>query len=654
MAVSQSLTLTQSSQSVSGNTSKVRILWKTTQNDGSFNNYERTAYYYVSINGGPETRYSVKYTLPAGSTKTLVDKTITVEHKADGKGSIKVRTWMDTDISAGVIEKSQSLTLDTIPRATTPDLSKTSPDMGSNVTIDLPRASSSFTHDLAYKVDGESTWHTIKTGATTTYTWTTPDLATKVPNATSLGITLRVITKSGSTTIGTKTASMTLKVPDSVVPDAWATVKEAVSGLAAQFGAFVQGKSQIAFEIEAEGVKGSTIKEYQAIFAGKVYNTAEWTSPVLASAGRLAVQYKVKDSRGRWSTTKGVNFDVLAYTKPEINAFEAYRCKSNGTEDPSGEYVAIKYKYNVKPLDNRNTASMTVSYKTADASGYTPLLTNTALSADTTVVPSRLFPNSQLFDLKMELTDWFNEEPYTVAYAVIPTEEVILDIKADGLGVAFGGVSSRTRAFESFWPIVPSAGILYEELPNGENLNNLRESNVYKLGASNGYLNSPPDDAGGGVLEVFAWSDVVFQRFTSARKNRSKVYLRFYASGSWGAWYTANSWLDGLVYFVTGVTSGSLRVRYNPDLGLVDIRGSVTYKTTEAVSAGAELTVAKLPDELVPDLTTPLSVYRAATGTGWVKAVISTDGNIKLRPGSSLSANASATYYLSGMYQMDF
>ena len=148
---------------MSGNYSKVRILWKTTQSGASYNDYERTAYYYVSINGGAETRYSIKYTLPKGSTKTLVDTTITVDHKADGKGSVKVRTWMDTDISEGTIEKSQSLTLDTIPRATEIVLSAISNDMGSNLTIDLPRASSSFTHDLAYKVDGESSWNTFKT-----------------------------------------------------------------------------------------------------------------------------------------------------------------------------------------------------------------------------------------------------------------------------------------------------------------------------------------------------------------------------------------------------------------------------------------------------------------------------------------------------------
>ncbi|MBR5865733.1 MAG: hypothetical protein IKY89_05620 [Alistipes sp.] len=649
------MTLTQSSQSVSGNYSKVRILWKTTQSGASYNNYERTAYYYVSINGGAETRYSIKYTLPKGSTKTLLDTTITVNHKTDGKGSVKVRTWMDTDISEGTIEKSQSLTLDTIPRATEIVLSAISNDMGSNLTIDLPRASSSFTHDLAYKVDGESSWNTFKTGATTTYTWTTPDLASKVPNATSLGITLRAITKSGSTTIGTKTVSLSLKVPSSVVPTVSDVfVIEAASGLLSQFGAYIQGKSKISCEITGAGAKGSTIKEYHATFAGATYNKAAWTSPVLTSAGELTVQAKVKDSRGRWSAVKGVKIYVQEYTKPEINTFEAYRCKANGEADPSGEYVAVKYKYSVTALGNKNTASMTVSYKKAADSQYTALLTNTALSDDKVVVPSRVFSNSELFDLKMELTDWFKTEPYTIAYAIIPTEEVIMDIRADGQGVAFGGVATRQRAFESFWPIVASAGMVYDILPDGTDLNTLTESNVYRLLLANTYANSPADDPGG-ILEVFAWSDALFQRLTRSHKYRTKVYQRFYYEGAWGEWHEAYGWTEAAPTAGSNATLGTLKVRCNHDLGLVEVRGSVKYTAgSSTVKAGASLSLVNMPSNLVPSVNAPLSVYLISADTGWIKAAVNTDGVILVRTGTDIAANASVTFFLGGTYYHEF
>lgn len=148
MAVYQSLTLSQISQNIQDNTSQVRILWESTQTGASHNDYSRTAYYDVYINGGQVTQYSVSYTLPQGTTKTIVDTTITVPHRNDGTGTITVNTWMDTRISAGVVKKSQTLTLSTIPRATTPVIAPLV--MGQEGTITLDPASNDFTHTIIY------------------------------------------------------------------------------------------------------------------------------------------------------------------------------------------------------------------------------------------------------------------------------------------------------------------------------------------------------------------------------------------------------------------------------------------------------------------------------------------------------------------------
>ena len=54
MAVNQSLTLLQVSQNIAENTSQVRLLWQSTQTGSSYNDYLRTAKFYISINGGTE------------------------------------------------------------------------------------------------------------------------------------------------------------------------------------------------------------------------------------------------------------------------------------------------------------------------------------------------------------------------------------------------------------------------------------------------------------------------------------------------------------------------------------------------------------------------------------------------------------------------
>lgn len=452
MAVSQSLTVTQSSQNETDNYSKVRIRWTSTQTGESYNGYTKTAYYYVSINGGDETRYSVSYTLPKGSTKVIVDTTITVNHKADGTGKVAVRTWMNTGISAGTIEKSASLTLDTIPRATTPSVSASSADMGTSVTISLPRASSSFTHDLAYQFNGGS-WVSIATGVGISYAWTVPDLATSIPNATSGTIRVRCITKNGSTTIGTKYDSMTAKVPASVVPDLpELAIQEATSGLAAQFGAYIQGKSKLAVSVAAAGIKGSSIEAYQTTVQGKTYTDDSFTSDVLASSGTVTLKTRVKDSRGRWSGWAAYGVTVLAYAKPKIQALEAYRCNAAGTAQDDGTYIAVRYQYSVTSLNSKNTAAMAVQYKRSTETSYTSLLTGTALSANTTAKPTTpTFSTDYQFDIQMTVEDWFGAT--TVAATVLPSGKVILDIKADGLGIAFGKTSEQA-GIEFGWDIV--------------------------------------------------------------------------------------------------------------------------------------------------------------------------------------------------------
>ena len=439
MAVSQSLTVTQSSQSVSGNYSKVRILWKSTQTGESWWGYTSTAYYYVNPNSSGETKYSVSYTLPKASTATIVDKTVTVNHKTDGKGSVKVRTYMNTQISAGVVELSKTLTLDTIPRATTPTLSASSIDMGGSLTISCPRASSSFTHDLAYKY-GSGSYVSIATGVGTSRSWTVPDLASAVPSATSLTVTVRCITKSGSTTIGTKTVTFTAKVPTSVVPTVSSvSVSEATAGLAAQFGAYIQGKSKAKVSISASGAKGSTITEYSATLQGKTYTGSSWTSGVLTTTGALPVQVRVKDSRGRWSAYKTVNITVLAYAKPKVQALRAYRCDTNGNPKDDGTCAKVEYQYSVTSLNSKNTASMKLFWKqsTAAESAFTQFFTNTALSANTsTFSASLLFSIDYSFDIKLTLVDWFGAE--ATAATELPTAAVIMDIRADGMGIGFG------------------------------------------------------------------------------------------------------------------------------------------------------------------------------------------------------------------------
>ena len=443
MSVSQSLNLTQVSQSIEDNYSKVRILWISTQSGESHNLYKRKAKYYVSINGAAEVVYSVSYTLPKNSAKTILDKTITVPHTAEGKATVKVRTWMDTDISAGVIQKTAELTLQDIPRATTPTFFENTVDMGETATIYMYRASDGFTHDLAYSFAG-SEFLRIANDLDTVYYWNVPDLADKIPTKTSGTVTIRCITKNGDTVVGTKTALLTVRVPGSVMPTiSDVKITEATEGLAAQFGAFVKDKSTLAVSITAAGAKGSTIKAYSTTVEGMNYTEKNFTTDVLTKSGEVSLVTTVTDTRDR-SVRLTTKINVLDYFLPVTEAFTVYRVDANGNAKNDGNYAAAVYSYKVAPVGNKNKATMTIEYKRSTATSWETLMTSADLSGAETVMFDTVITSDYQFDIMMTVVDWFGSK--ATYEATLPTAKVILDIKAEGDGLAAG----KTAEFSGF------------------------------------------------------------------------------------------------------------------------------------------------------------------------------------------------------------
>lgn len=395
----------------------------------------------LTIAGKSYTWTSPSINSAGGKSTRLARMTLDpIAHNADGTKSVTltVKYNIRATISGTYYESitaSVTITFDTILRATQPTLSASSVFMGNSLTINTPRASSSFTHDLAYSFAG-SAYTAISSGVGTSYSWTVPDLASSVPNSTSGVMTIRCITKSGGTTVGTKTVTLTVKVPTTVVPSISAvTLTDATTGLAAQFGAFIQNKSAVKCTITAAGAKGSTIKSYTSTFQGLSYSGSSWTSKILGTAGSLSLVTTVTDSRGR-TAKKTTTVTVLDYSPPIVSAFRVYRCTSDGTPADDGTALAVAYAYSVPSLNGGNTAKAVLSYKRTTATAYTQANSWTALSQNRTqVVTSATFSTDYQYDVQLAVTDWFGT--VTTYHAVLPSAAVILDIGADGksLGV---------------------------------------------------------------------------------------------------------------------------------------------------------------------------------------------------------------------------
>ena len=449
MSVFQTLTLEQVGQSIANNTSNVRIKWTSQQTGSSYNDDPGDkAYYYITINGGTRTEHTVAFTLPQNTTKTILDTTITVNHNPDGTGSVKVDTWMNTEISAGVIEQTKTLTLDTIPRASVVSAPKTGA-LGSALKVEIDRKSASFTDKLYYKVGSKSEEQITTYGGGLTYNWTPPvSLATNAPNSTKLTVTLIAKTYNGSTYVGRSECVVELSIPTSVAP----TLSVALSdpnNVSTTYGGYVQLRSKIKVELTAAGSYGSTIKSY-SIKVGNFYaaTTSIGTTDYLPSSGKVYVVCSVTDSRGR-TTTEKQPVTVLPYSAPTILAISASRCNQDGSANRAGAYGKVTFSAAITALSNKNTAAYKVQYRAHGAEterwtdagsvangNYSPANVSVVFAAGT----------DTRYAVRVVATDKFESVESTIRD--LPAAFILMDLAKSKKSVGVGRECDKNNTFQ--------------------------------------------------------------------------------------------------------------------------------------------------------------------------------------------------------------
>lgn len=436
------------SQSVANNTSSVTAKVQLVSTGSSYTiNSSASKSGSLTINGTKYT-FSFSAALNGNQTKTLFTKTVTVAHNSDGSKTCAFAATCGINVTLGGtyygnVTASGSGTFNTIPRATVPTLSASSVNMGASVTINMPRASGSFDHTLTYSFGKAS--GTIGSGLGTSKTWEVPiSLASQIPSGTSGTCTITCKTYNGSTLIGTKSVSFKANVPDAVVPTiSNVSITETVSGLAARFGAFVQGKSKVKIGIVAVGAFGSTIKAYKTTVDGKSYSGAAPTTGTLSS-GTKAVTITVTDSRGRKATATRT-ITVIAYSAPTIRGLSPVRALADGTANYDGQYGKIGFSYSVATIGGKNESRYTLEYKGRDSTEWIQIQAGTGYTLSTSILTGPVMDVDSAYDVRLSVTDYFTTTRKTVE---IPTAFTLLDFNASGRGAAFGKVSELADGLE--------------------------------------------------------------------------------------------------------------------------------------------------------------------------------------------------------------
>ena len=471
---------------------------------------------------------------------TLASGSSTISHNSDGRKTLPFScTFNPNNGLHGTITVSGNLSLTAIPRSSSVNVS--AGVIGSAVTININRQSSSFKHTVRYAWAGKS--GTIASNVDTSVTWSIPlDFANDIPNSASGTGTIYVDTYSGSTKTGTQSATFTASVPANLKPTfsgiTLSDLNSAAQNLIPSGNTFIQIISNIKVAFNgAAGSYGSSITGYYAEIVGKNQSTSSngGSLGIMNYHGTVKIRASVSDSRGRWSDTREISVSVLEYFAPALS-FSIARTGSTSST------LTVTRNAKVAPLtvsgSQKNTMSLT--FKVARL-GTTNFQVDTGPATGSWTSISNLVNSqanlagtylaNQSWVVIGTLEDKFTRSDFMINVA---TESVVLSYDRSGVGVN----KIRERG-----ALDVKGDIYVDDKPIQQ----------YRLTDNNGGLSR-------GSAQ---WNDVWNKQGTEFGW-RSDKYDDNPTGNDWGLYQ--NFWLDSWkgVQFFTGVTSNRFFFRtYN-------------------------------------------------------------------------------------------
>ena len=537
------LYVNQGSQSITDNTSTVN--WRmTVSRTGAYYTHNHQGDSTLSLNlDGSNVHYSYPTWETSGEEYTLASGSSTISHNADGTKTLPIScTFNPNNGLHGTITVSASLSLTTIPRSSS--VSVSAGVIGSSVTINISRQSSSFKHTVRYSWAGKS--GTIASNVDVSTSWTIPlDFANDIPNSASGTGTVFVDTYSGSTKTGTQSTTFTASVPANVKPTftgvSLSDLNGAAQNLIPSGNTFIQVISNIKVGFNgAVGSYGSSITGYYAEIVGKNQSTSSngGSLGIMNYHGTIKIRASVSDSRGRWSDTREVSVTLLEYFAPALS-FSIARTGSTSST------LTVTRNAKVAPLtvsgSQKNT--MTLTFKVARL-GTTNFQVDTGPATGSWTSISNLVNSqanlagtylaNQSWVVIATLEDKFTRTEFMVNVA---TESVVLSYDRSGVGVnkirERGALDVKGDIYANDQPIqqhqlTRNNGI---SILTKESLDNVLKNGMY-------YSHSAPDrprnQNGWLLVQVYDDAQYVVQTYWTA--TTETMLVRYRMDNRWGDW----------------------------------------------------------------------------------------------------------------------
>lgn len=417
------------------------------RNNSTYHPYNSTSNCVFTVKGinsdGSQTQiYTTtkhpNYNINSNSYKQVLDLSqntegfpITISHLDNGKKSIVItfsfNGKLDNYYPNGTISK--TVELPTIARKSS--VTCADGNIGSATTININRASSTFTHTLEYNFLGLTGTIATKT-ANTSIGWTIPtSFYSKIPNANSGSGTITCSTYSGDTLIGTSTCPFNAFVVNSN-PTISGTVEDTNTSAIQATG---NKNKLIRYISNAKVVITATAKNSATISSVKVVNgsqTKTTSTSTINSVDSGTFSLSCVDSRGL-SASATITKTLVEYIKPVITGVTLNRPSTtsniinasvqglcfNGSFGAKTNTFELKWRY--KKSTETTWSSYTITTATRTGNNFT---FSGELGTD--------FSYTEAFNFEFVLNDYFMSNTYsTTVTRGLP----IIDIGKDDVNV---------------------------------------------------------------------------------------------------------------------------------------------------------------------------------------------------------------------------
>lgn len=638
------LYVNQGSQSITDNTSTVN--WRmTVSRTGAYYTHNHQGDSTLSLNlDGSNVHYSYPTWETSGEEYTLASGSSTISHNADGTKTLPIScTFNPNNGLHGTITVSASLSLTTIPRSSS--VSVSAGVIGSSVTINISRQSSSFKHTVRYSWAGKS--GTIASNVDVSTSWTIPlDFANDIPNSASGTGTVFVDTYSGSTKTGTQSTTFTASVPANVKPTftgvSLSDLNGAAQNLIPSGNTFIQVISNIKVGFNgAVGSYGSSITGYYAEIVGKNQSTSSngGSLGIMNYHGTIKIRASVSDSRGRWSDTKEVSVTVLEYFAPALS-FSIARTGSTSS------ILTVTRNAKIAPLTvaGRQRNTMTLTFKVAKLGTNAFTVDNGQATGSWTSISNLVNSQANLAGNYLANQSWVVigtvEDKFTRTEFMVnvPTESVVLSYDRSGIGVnkirERGALDVKGDIYANDQPIqqhqlTRNNGI---SILTKESLDNILKNGMYY---SHSAPNRPRNQNGWLLVQVYDDAQYVVQTYWTAATET--MLVRYRIANKWGEWKEVTT-RDDIQKYTQGTPWQNLTLQngwqHHPEYekvqcsktfdGIVYLKGTCKGgKTTR------ESIIFTLPENFRPSTT----LFKAALNNDYGPAVVGIypSGNIVVK-----------------------